>query len=260
MSVLQGKRGVVVGIANQRSIAYGIAKAAHEAGAQLVLTYQGEKLEGRVREIASELGGAPCHPLDLTDGEQLAGVVERVREHFGAVDFLVHAVAFAERSDLEGRFLDTSRDGFLTAMDISVFSLVSLTRAFEPLFAPEGASVLTLSYYGAEKAVPNYNVMGVAKAALEATVRYLAVDLGRKSVRVNAISAGPIKTLSAAGIRGLRSMLAHLEATAPLRRNVTIEDIGRAALYPLSALGSGMTGEVIHVDAGYHALGAPGVE
>ncbi|MEO1481212.1 MAG: enoyl-ACP reductase [Myxococcota bacterium] len=260
MALLENRRGLVVGIANQRSIAYGIAKSAHANGAELALTYQGDKLEGRVRGIAAELGDAWCAPLDVTDTERLSEVADELRERWGRLDFLVHAVAYAERADLEGRFVETSREGFRTALDVSVYSLVSLARAFEPLLAEARGSILTLSYYGAQKAVPNYNVMGVAKAALEASVRYLAADLGPSGIRVNAISAGPIKTLSAAGISGLRSMLSHVEAGAPMRRNVTIEDVGRAAMMPLSDLSSGMTGEVLHVDAGYHALGAVGVE
>lgn len=260
MGLLSGSKGLIVGVANQRSIAYGIARAARAAGAELALTFQGSKLEGRVRAISEELQASLCCALDVTDPEQLAHVAELVDREFGALDFLVHAVAFADRADLEGRFVDTSPQGFRTAMDVSVYSLIALARAFESGLAKRGGSVLTLSYYGAQKAIPNYNVMGVAKAALEASVRYLAADLGPHGIRVNALSAGPIKTLSAAGLRGLRSMLTHVEGSAPLRRNVTIEDVGQAALYPLSSLSAGMTGEVIHVDAGFHTLGASGAE
>lgn len=259
MALLDGKVGLVVGVANARSIAYGIAKAAHGAGGELALTYQSEKVGTRVRAIAEELGQAWCEPLDITNEARVAEVAAALNRRWGRLDFLVHAVAFAEREDLEGRFVDTSRQGFQTALDVSVYSLVALARAFESLLAEARGSVLTLSYHGAQKAMPHYNVMGVAKAALESTVRYLAADLGPSGIRVNALSAGPVKTLSAAGIRGLRSMLAHVGATAPMRRNVCIDEIGQAALMPLSHMSTGMTGEVFHVDAGYHAVGAPGV-
>jgi enoyl-[acyl-carrier protein] reductase I len=256
MGLLEGRRGLVVGVANNRSIAYGIARAARAEGAQLALTYQGEALKKRVEPIAAELGCDFVRPCDLQDEAQLTSVAAELGEHWGSLDFLVHAVATAKREELDGRYLDTSRDGFGLAMDVSVYSLVSLTRALEPLLlkAEGGASILTLSYYGSEKAVPHYNVMGVAKAALEASVRYLATDLGRNNIRVNALSAGPIKTLSAAGIKGLRSMLGHVETHAPLGRNVDIDDVGRAALYFLSDLGRATTGEVLHVDAGYHSI------
>jgi len=258
MGILDGKKGLIVGIANHRSIAYGIAKAVADAGAELALTYQSERLQSKVAPLAEELGATTLLQCDLTDEAQLAAVVTELDSKWGKLDFVVHAVAFAKREELDGRFLDTSRDGFAMAMDISVYSLVSLVRACEGLLknAEDGASVLTLSYYGGEKAVPNYNVMGVAKAALESAVRYLALDLGRDGIRVNAISSGAIKTLSAAGIKGMRSQLSVIGEQAPLGRNVTIEDVGKAGLFALSDLGSGMTGEVFHVDAGYHALGA----
>jgi len=258
MGLLEGRRGLIVGIANERSIACGIAKACAAQGASLAITYQSERLAKRVLPIAEELGAEVVVPCDLTDDEQVAALVAKVESAWGKLDFVVHAVAFANREDLEGRFIDTSLDGFRAAMDVSVYTLVSLTRACEGLLraSESGGSVLTLSYYGSEKAIPNYNVMGVAKAALEAAVRYLAVDLGPVGLRVNAISAGAIKTLSAAGIKGMRGMLAKSAEVSPMKRAVTIDDIGRSALYVLSDLSSGMTGEVIHVDAGYHAIGA----
>ena len=258
MAVLEGRRGLVVGIANERSIAYGIAKACVAQGAEVALTYQNERLAKRVEPIAEELGAVFVQPCDLMDPVQVEALNARLEQEWGSLDFLVHAVAFANREDLEGRFVDTSLAGFRTAMDVSVYTLVSLTRACEGLLAAseKGASVLTLSYYGSEKAVPNYNVMGVAKAALEASVRYLASELGPAGIRVNAVSAGPIKTLSAAGIKGMRGMLARSADVTPLRRTVTIDDVGGAAVFALSDLGSGMTGEVVHVDAGYHAVGA----
>ncbi len=256
MQLLHGRRGLVVGIANERSMAHGIAKAAAEAGARLALTYQDERLATRVREIGSTLPAEHVLPCDVTRDSDITTLATALTTKWGGLDFLVHAVASAKREELGGRFVDTSRDGFAMALDVSVYSLVALVRAVEPLLSP-GASILTLTYYGGEKVVPNYNVMGVAKAALDAAVRYLAADLGPKGVRVNALSPGPVKTLSAAAIPGLRAMLAFTEQVAPLRRNIGIEDVGRAALFLLSDLSSATTGEVVHVDAGYHLLGAP---
>ena len=257
MGLLQGRRGLVIGIANQRSIAYGIARALVREGAEIAVTYQDERLRDRVEEIAAELGLWVLGACDLARDADVAAVVARLGERWDGLDFMVHAVAHAKRDELTGRFVDTSRDGFALAMDISVYSLVALTRALELLLrAGRGApSVLTLSYLGGERVVPNYNVMGVAKAALEAAVRYLAVDLGPAGVRVNALSPGPIKTLSAAGVRGMRTMLGAVEASAPLRRNVAIDDVGDVAVFLLSELGRAVTGEVIYVDAGYHVLG-----
>ena len=259
MGLLDGKRGLILGVANERSIAHGIAKAAVAAGAEVALTYQNERLKSRVESIAETLGAQLVLPCDVTDEAALAKVAEAVTGAWGHLDFLVHAVAFADREDLTGRFVDTSRDGFRLAMDVSAFSLVALCRVLEPLLQKSqgSPSVVTLTYYGSEKAVPNYNVMGVAKAALEASVRYLASDLGPQGIRVNAISAGPIKTLSAAGVRGLRSMLGHVEKVSPLRRNVTVDDVGGCGVYLISDLSAGMTGEVVHLDAGYHAVGMP---
>lgn len=261
-ALLAGKRGLILGIANQRSIAYAIAQACHEQGAELLLTYQTERLAAKVDALAGELGAQTC-PCDVTDAAALEILAQRCGELFGGrLDFVVHAVAFAERDDLIGRFIDTPKTGFDTAMGVSVYSLIHVCRVLEPLLRQsEAAAVLTLSYLGAEKVVPHYNVMGVAKAALESSVRYLAYELGRSGgIRVNAISAGPIKTLSAAAIPGLRRMLSHVSQESPLQRNVEQEDIGRAALFALSSLGSGMTGEIIHVDAGYHHMGAPSEE
>lgn len=254
------RRGLIVGIANERSLAYGIAKAARGAGAELAITYQNSRLQPQVEGIGAALEAALVLPCDLTNASEVARLMSTLQDRWGRLDFVVHAVAAAKREELEGRFLDTSRDGFAMAMDVSVYSLITLARAAEPLLRRgTSPSLLTLTYAGSERAMPNYNVMGVAKAALESSVRYLARDMGPHGVRVNALSAGPVKTLSAAGIRGLRKMLAHVEHEAPLRRNVTIDDVGAAALFALSDLGRGMTGEVFHVDAGYHAVGATGL-
>jgi len=258
MELLKGRKGLIIGIANNRSIAYGIGRAVAAQGAELILTYQNERLRPKVASIGEELGALDVVPCDVGEDASIEALVETVTEQWGELDFLVHAVAFANREDLAGRFVETSRSGFGLALDISVYSLVALSRAFEPLLREGdcGGSILTLSYYGGEKVVPNYNVMGVAKAALESTLRYLAVDLGPFGIRVNGISSGPVKTLSAAGIRGMRSQLGVVGEQTPLKRNITLEDIGGAAVFALSDLGSGMTGEVFHVDAGYHVLGA----
>jgi len=252
--LLEGKRALIFGVANQRSIAWGIAEALHGAGARLGFTYQGETLERRVRPLAEGVDADLILPCDVTDEEQVQDVFQKARETWDGLDILIHAVAFANREDLEGRFVDTSRDGFLTAIEISAYSLVSLARHAAPLMN-DGGSIITLSYYGAEKVVPNYNVMGVAKATLEASVRYLANDLGPEGIRVNAISAGPIKTLAASGVRGFRGMLGTVEERSPLRRNVTQYEVGHTALYLCSDWGAGTTGETIYVDAGYHIMG-----
>jgi enoyl-[acyl-carrier protein] reductase I len=249
-NLLAGKKGLIVGVANERSIAWGIAKRAAEAGARLAFTYQGEALERRVRPLAETVTDVPLVELDVTDEAQVDKAFETVGEAFGSLDFLVHSVAWADRGDLTGRTIDTSREGFLKAMEISAYSFLHLARKAEPLLS-EGGSLLTLSYLGSVKAVPNYNVMGIAKAALESTVRYLAIDLGVKGVRVNAVSAGPIKTLAASGVSGLRGMLADAADRAPLKRNVDTDDVGAAALYFLSSLSKGVTGEIHYVDAGF---------
>lgn len=256
MSLLEGKKALVLGVANNRSIAWGITQKLHEEGAEIGLSYGIPQLEKRVMPLARSIGVDFVEKCDVTNDEQIAALFAKVGERFGKIDILVHAIAFAQQEDLTGRFVDTSREGFATALDISAFSLVAVTRAALPLMQ-EGASVLTLTYYGAEKVVPNYNVMGVAKAALEASVRYLAADLGPDGIRINAISAGPIKTLSAAGVSGIRKMLRYTEERAPLRRNVNQEEVGKTALWLCSDLGSGVTGEVVYVDAGYHILGMP---
>jgi enoyl-[acyl-carrier protein] reductase I len=252
--LFEGKRVLVFGVANERSIAWGMAKAMHESGAELGFTFAGEALEKRVRPLAESVGASFILPCDVSDDTQVAAVFDHVRGAWDAFDVLIHAVAFADRADLEGRFVDTSREGFLKAMNISAYSLVQLSRASAPLLAPRAGNIVTLTYFGAEKVVTNYNVMGVAKAALEASVRYLAADLGPESVRINAISAGPIKTLASSGVRGFKSILGYTEEKAPLRRNVTQEDVAGAALFLCSSLAAGVTGEVLHVDAGFNIL------
>ncbi|MCB0006511.1 MAG: enoyl-ACP reductase [Anaerolineales bacterium] len=256
MSILAGKKALIFGLANNRSIAWGIAQALHEQGAELGFSYAIPQLEKRVLPLAEQVGATFVEKCDVTSDEEIAEVFAKAKAHFGTIDILVHAIAFAQQSELEGRFVDTSRAGWAQAMDISAYSLVAMAREAAPLM-PDGGSIITLSYYGAEKVVPHYNVMGVAKAALEASVRYLAADLGPMGIRVNAISAGPIKTLAAAGIAGFRKMLKYTETRNPLRRNVDQEEVGRSALLLASDLGSGITGEVIYVDAGYHILGMP---
>ncbi|WP_035068428.1 enoyl-ACP reductase FabI [Nitratidesulfovibrio termitidis] len=252
--LLAGKKALIFGVANNKSIAYGISKEFKDQGAQLAFSYVGEAIQKRVEPICEELGGDYTFACDVTDDAQVAAAADFVREKWGAVDVIVHSVAFAHRDDLHGRFIDTTRDGFKLALDVSAYSLVTLCKAFEPLLNP-GSSVLTMTYYGSQKVITNYNVMGVAKAALEASVRYLAVDLGEKGVRINGLSAGPIKTLAASGISGFKNILNHIEEHAPLRRNVTIEDVGRAAVFLASDLSSAMTGEVVFVDSGYNVMG-----
>ncbi|MFW6182453.1 MAG: enoyl-ACP reductase FabI [Chloroflexota bacterium] len=256
MNLLEGKKALVFGVANHRSIAWGIAQALHAHGAEVGLSYGLPQLERRVQPLAESLGIDFVKKCDVTDQDEIDALFDQATAHFGSLDILVHSIAYAPRNELTGRFVNASREGFGLAMEISVYSLVALTRAALPLMA-EGGSVLTMSYYGAEKAVPNYNVMGVAKAALEASVRYLAAELGPDGVRVNAISAGPIKTLSAAGVSGFRKMLRYVEERAPLRRNVDQDEVGQTAMWLCSDLSSGVTGEIVYVDAGYHILGMP---
>jgi enoyl-[acyl-carrier protein] reductase I len=253
-TLMAGKRGLVMGVANERSIAWGIARAVAAQGGQVALTYQGEALEKRVRPLAESIGGRHVLPCDVTDDGSVDAAFEALERDWGGMDFLVHAIGFADKQYLRGRYLDTPRDAFLQALDISCFSFVSVCRRAVPLMRP-GGSLLTMSYLGAERVTPHYNVMGVAKAALEASVRYLAADLGTAGIRVNAVSAGPIKTLAASGIGDFRYILKWNQLNAPLRRNVTIEDVGGAGLYLLSDLGAGVTGEVHHVDCGYHIVG-----
>lgn len=251
--LLKGKKALIFGVANNRSIAYGIAKAFHENGAQLAFNYMGDAIKKRVEPISETLNGDFIFPCDVTDEEQIAQSVEIVKEKWGKVDTIVHSVAFASKDDLQGRFIDTSRDGFLLAMNVSAYSLVALCKAYEPILNP-GASVMCLTYYGAQKVVPNYNVMGVAKAALECSVRYLASDFGKNNIRINAISAGPIKTLSASGISDFRLILNHIEEHSPLHRNVTIDEVGNSALYLASDLSSAVTGEIHFVDCGFQSI------
>ncbi|HEY0808664.1 MAG TPA: enoyl-ACP reductase FabI, partial [Longimicrobiales bacterium] len=252
--LFKDKRVAVFGVANERSIAWGIAEAMHKQGARLAFSYAGEVLEKRVRPLAESVGADLVLSCDVTDDAQISAAFQQISSKWGGLDVMVHAIAFANREDLEGRFVDTSRKGFGLALDISAYSLVALARAAAPLMT-NGGAIVTLSYYGAEKVVPSYNVMGVAKAALEASVRYLAADLGPDNIRVNAISAGPIKTLAASGIKGFKGMLHVVEERAPLRRNVTQEDVGASALFLCSDLGAAVTGETLYVDAGYNILG-----
>ncbi len=253
--LLSGKRGLVVGVANKRSLAWGIAQSAAREGARLALTYQGERLEENVRKLGGELENPVILPLDVTRDEELDALVPALQERLGGLDFAVHAVAFALREELDGEFAQTSREGYRIAQDVSSYSLTALSRRVAPLM-PGGGSILTLTYLGGERVVPNYNVMGVAKAALEMSVRYLASDLGPKGIRVNAISAGPVKTLASSGVHGISRMLEHHRTFAPLRRNTDQAEVGDAAAFLLSDLARGITGEVLYVDCGYHILGS----
>lgn len=254
MGLLEGKKGLVLGVANDHSIAWGIAQALHQQGADLGFTYVGDALERRVRPLAQSLGARLIAPCDVTSDEQIATLMQQAGEVYGSLDILIHSVAFAHGDELSGSYLKTTRKGFLTAMEISVYSLTALVKAAGELLAP-GASVLTLTYLGAQQVMPNYNIMGVAKAALEASVRYLAADLGPRGIRVNAISAGPVRTLAASGIGGFRTMYKQVARSAPLRRNVTIEDVGNTAVWLCSELSSAVTGDIIFVDAGSHIMG-----
>ena len=253
--LLEGKHGLVLGVANKRSIAWGIAQAAQREGARLAVTYQGQRLERNVRRLAESLEDPLLLPCDVSRDEDLKGVAESVEREFGGLDFVVHAVAFALREELDGEFVGTSREGYRLAQDISSYSLTALARETAPLMDGRGGSIVTLSYLGGERVVPHYNVMGVAKAALEMSVRYLAADLGPRGIRVNAISAGPIKTLAASGVHGLSKMLEYHRTHAPLRKNTEQGEVGDTALFLLSPLSRGVTGEVIHVDGGFHVMG-----
>lgn len=253
-NLMAGKRGLIMGVANDRSIAWGIARAVAAQGAEVAFTYQGEALERRVRPLAESLGSDIILPCDVTDEGSIDAVFQALESRWGKLDFLVHAIGFADKQFLRGRYMDTPRAAFLQALDISCFSFVSVSKRAAALM-PEGGSLLTLTYLGAERVTPHYNVMGVAKAALEASVRYMAVDVGGQGIRVNAISAGPIKTLAASGIGDFRYILKWNQYNSPLKRNTTIEDVGGAGLYLLSDLGAGVTGEVHHVDSGYHIVG-----
>jgi enoyl-[acyl-carrier protein] reductase I len=253
-SLMAGKRGLIMGVANNRSIAWGIAKAVVGQGAEVALTYQGDALKKRVEPLAAELGSKLVLPCDVADAASVDALFAGLEKAWGRLDFLVHAIAFSDKNELDGRYVDTTEANFTQTMLVSCFSLTALSRRAEKLMT-DGGSIVTLTYYGAEKVMPHYNVMGVAKAALEASVRYLAADLGKNAIRVNAISAGPIKTLAAAGIADFRYILKWNEYNSPLRRTVTIEDVGGAGVYLLSDLSKGVTGEIHHVDAGYHVQG-----
>ena len=253
-TLMAGKRGLIMGVANNRSIAWGIAKAVAAQGAELAFTYQGDALKKRVEPLAAELGTSIVMPCDVTDSASMDAVFAELKAKWGRLDFLVHAIAFADKAELDGRYVDTSEENFTKSLLISCYSFTALAKRAEPLMT-NGGSLVTLTYYGAEKVMPHYNVMGVAKAALEASVRYLAADLGRGNIRVNAISAGPIKTLAASGISDFRYILKWNEYNSPLRRTVTIEEVGASGLYLLSELGRAVTGEIHHVDAGYHVQG-----
>ncbi|WP_092694081.1 enoyl-ACP reductase FabI [Tranquillimonas rosea] len=257
--LLEGKRGLIMGLANDKSIAWGVAQACAEAGAELAFSYQGEQLLKRVGPLAESLGSDFVVPCDVGDPASLDALFDRIKEVWGGLDFVVHAIGFSDKSELRGRYVDTSPENFRMSMDISVYSFTAVMQRAEKLMN-EGGAALTLTYYGAEKVMPHYNVMGVAKAALEASVRYLAEDLGKDGIRVNAISAGTIKTLAASGIGDFRYIMKWNEYNSPLRRNVTQEEVGKSALYLLSDLGSAVTGEVLHVDAGYHVVGMKAVD
>ena len=257
--LMAGKRGVILGVANNRSIAWGIAKACSEAGAEIALTWQGDALKKRVEPLAQELGAFMAGHCDVTEPATIDAVIDALEAKWGKIDFVVHAIAFSDKDELTGRYLDTSRDNFTKTMDISVYSFTAVAQRAERIMN-DGGSMITLTYYGAEKVMPHYNVMGVAKAALEASVRYLAVDLGSRGIRVNAISAGPIKTLAASGIGDFRYILKWNEYNAPLKRTVTIDEVGNPALYLLSDLSTAVTGEIHHVDSGYHTVGMKAVD
>ncbi len=257
--LMEGKRGLIMGVANDRSIAWGIAQTLAQHGAELAFTYQGDALLKRVKPLADSVGSTLVLPCDVTDEGSIESTFAAIKAEWGSIDFVVHAIAFSDKSELTGKYVDTTRANFLRTMDISCFSFTAVCK-YAAAMMPDGGSLLTLSYYGAERVMPHYNVMGVAKAALEASVRYLAVDLGGDKIRVNAISAGPIKTLAASGIGDFRYILKWNELNAPLKRNVTIQEVGGAGLFLLSDLGAGVSGEVMHVDSGYHVVGMVAVD
>jgi enoyl-[acyl-carrier protein] reductase I len=256
--LFQGKKGLIVGVANEKSIAWGIAKSLHAQGAQIALTYQGDAFEKRVRPLAQEINAHIVGDCDVEKNETLDTIFNNLQTVFPeGIDFLVHAVAYSDKSELKGYFMNTTRENFLRTMNISCYSLIEMTRRVVPLMKNDSGSILTLSYLGAERVVPNYNVMGIAKSALESSVRYLAHDLGDKNIRVNAVSAGPMRTLAGSAIGSARAMYAFNAQQAPLRRNLTLEDVGNASMFLLSDLASGITGEIMYVDAGYNTLGVP---
>ncbi len=258
-TLMAGKRGLIMGLANDKSIAWGIAKACADEGAEMAFSYMGEAFRKRVAPLAESIGVTTLIDCDVSDMASVDAAFAEIEKTWGKLDFLVHAIGFSDKNELRGRYVDTSRDNFLMTMDVSCYSFTAVMQRAEKLMS-EGGSALTLTYYGAEQVMPHYNVMGVAKAALEASVKYMAEDLGKDGIRVNAISAGPIKTLAASGIGDFRYILKWNELNSPLRRNVTIEDVGKSALYLLSDLGSGVTGETLHVDAGYHVVGMKAVD
>lgn len=258
-SIMSGKRGLIMGVANDRSLAWSISQALSDAGADLAFTFQGEILEKRVRPLAESVGSSLVIPCDVSDEKAVAHVFKTLDKEWGSLDFVLHAIAFSDKEELKGPYCNTSRQNFLNAMDISCYSFTSVCRHAYPLMK-DGGSLLTLTYYGAEKVMPHYNVMGVAKAALESSVRYLAMDLGKHNVRVNGLSAGPVKTLAASGIGDFNYILKWNQYNSPLKRNVSLEDIGRSGLYLLSPLSSGVTGETLHVDCGYHVVGMKAVD
>lgn len=257
--LMKGRRGLIMGLANDKSIAWGIARALAEQGAELAFSYQGEALRRRVEPLAAQIGSDLLAECDVADEASVDGLFATIAERWDSLDFIVHAIGFSDKEQLRGRYADTTRDNFLMTMDISVYSFTAVARRAAAMM-PNGGAMLTLTYYGAERVMPHYNVMGVAKAALEASVRYLAEDFGKDGIRVNAISAGPIKTLAASGIGDFRYILKWNELNSPLRRNVTIDDVGKSAVYLLSDLGSGVTGETHHVDSGYHIVGMKAVD
>ena len=257
--LMQGKRGLIMGLANDKSIAWGIAKALADQGAEIAFSYQGEQLKKRVEPLIASIQMTEMIECDVTDAASLDALFDGLKAKWGEIDFVVHAIGFSDKTELRGRYVETSRDNFLMSMDISVYSFTAVCRRAAAMM-PKGGSLLTLTYYGAEKVMPHYNVMGLCKAALEASVKYIAEDLGKDGIRVNAISAGPIKTLAASGIGDFRYIMKWNELNSPLRRNVTQEEVGKASLYLLSDLGSGTTGENLHVDAGYHVVGMKAVD
>jgi enoyl-[acyl-carrier protein] reductase I len=259
-TLLKGKRGLIMGVANDKSLAWGISKAVSDHGAELAFTYQGDALEKRVRPLADSVCSKLVLPCDVTDSKSIDSVFDTLKEEWGQIDFLVHAIGFSDKNELKGKYVDTSLENFMMTMHISCYSFTEIAQKAYPLMKDNGGSMLTLTYYGAERVMPHYNVMGVAKAALESSVRYLAADLGGDNIRVNGLSAGPVKTLAASGIGDFRYILKWNEYNAPLKRNTTLDDVGGASLFLLSELGSGTTGEVLHVDSGYHVVGMKSVD
>ena len=252
--LMNGRRGLIMGVANDKSLAWGVARNLHAAGAELAFSYQGEQIKKRVGPLAESLGSKLVIPCDVSDPDSLDRLFDQLKAEWGSLDFVVHAIGFSDKSELRGRYVDTGQENFRMTMDVSVYSFTAVCKRAAAMM-PEGGSLMTMTYYGAEKVMPHYNVMGVAKAALEASVRYIAEDLGKDGIRVNAISAGPIKTLAASGVGDFRYIMKWNELNSPMRRNVTQDEVGRSALYLLSDLASGVTGEVLHVDAGYHVVG-----